>query len=188
MDTGTDTQEYAAQAMEAVNSIRSKKDEKKKAWSLKIAPGELSSRLRSQSVIAHARQPVAKRLRSQSKTGDAVQPDPKEGVCRFCSERFSYSSSLMHHHRNEHPESKPFVCVECGIRYEREGVQKRHAKTHEAELQITEGKPFKCGECGTGFSHKRNLQEHARDFGHDIAGEGKGRVASYVVAGRELLS
>ena len=185
MDTGIDTQEYAAQATEAVVSIRSKMDEKKKAWSLKIAPGELFSRLRSQSVIANAEQPVAKRLRSQSKI---VQPDPKGVVCRFCSERYSHSSSLMQHQRNEHPESKLFVCVECGIRYEREGVQKRHARTHEAELQVIEGKPFKCGECGTGFSNKRNLQAHAPDFGHDMAGEGKGKVASYVVAGRKLLS
>ena len=40
MDPGIDTQEYAAQANDAVNSIRSKKDEKKKAWCLKIAPGK----------------------------------------------------------------------------------------------------------------------------------------------------
>lgn len=74
MDTGIDAQGYAAQATEAVNSIRSKTDEKKKAWSLKIAAGELSGRLRSQGVIANAGQPIAKRLRSQSKTVDVVQP------------------------------------------------------------------------------------------------------------------
>ena len=48
MDTGIDAQGYAAQATEAVNSIRSKTDEKKKAWSFKIAAGEISGRLRSQ--------------------------------------------------------------------------------------------------------------------------------------------
>ena len=46
--------------------------------------------------------------------------------CSYCSKTLTNPNGLPRHQQEEHPESKPFLCDECGLRYEREGVLKRH--------------------------------------------------------------
>ncbi|XP_073450387.1 uncharacterized protein [Aquarana catesbeiana] len=70
-----------------------------------------------------------------------------------------YPSPVIHHtpRRVLYMVGKPYSCLECGKRFERESSLVLHQKGH-----INDLKPYSCTECGKGFAHKSYLDTHLR--------------------------
>ncbi len=77
-------------------------------------------------------------------------------LCTVCGKKFSAVSSLRHHERTLHSETKQFRCPTCGKAFACAGNMKEHVKA------VHDGRSYLCDLCGKSFSFKNSYNRHQR--------------------------
>uniref|UniRef100_A0A2K5QZV8 Zinc finger protein 343 n=1 Tax=Cebus imitator TaxID=2715852 RepID=A0A2K5QZV8_CEBIM len=75
----------------------------------------------------------------------------KPYVCSECGQKYNLNRPQI-----THSEEKPYLCRECGQSFRNKSILNRHQWTHSEE------KPYVCSECGRGFSEKSSFIRHQR--------------------------
>lgn len=99
----------------------------------------------------------------------------KQIVCKVCNAVFTDRALMTDHITKAHPDEKPYLCSECGLRFIRNDYLVVHMRRH---LGI---KPYKCKFCGKGFPRATDVNVHEKyhtnEKTHLCTTCGKGKIS-----------
>ncbi|CAL8111122.1 unnamed protein product [Orchesella dallaii] len=80
--------------------------------------------------------------------------------CTLCDKGFAVVDTLQTHHNRLHgPKIKPYLCLQCGVRFHRKESFLPHMKMHEDRSSSS---LFECVECDTKCKDSQALKKHMR--------------------------